>query len=125
MASICCLKFSQRKRGKGGPTPTSSLSIESQQVYLSSLCFLGLLNRLEEPLQVLRLLLQELDFLLTRLGIIFALLVDDALNSFDLGLLLKFALHLFFLALLELTLLGGELSSTMLSLQLLAHGKRH
>ena len=77
---------------------------------------MGLLNRLEEPLQVLRLLLQEFDFLLTRFGIILALLVDNALYRLNLGLLLKNALLLLLLALLKFSFLRGKLSSSVLSL---------
>ena len=77
---------------------------------------MGLLNRLEEPLQVLRLLLQEFDFLLTRFGIILALLVDNALYRLNLGLLLKNALLLLLLALLKFSFLRGKLSSSMFSL---------
>jgi len=87
--------------------------------------FLGLLHRLEEPLQVLGLLLQEFDLLLTRLRVILALLVHDGFDSFDLGLLLKNALLLLLLAFLKLSLLGSQLSSAMLGLQLLAHRKSH
>ena len=77
---------------------------------------MGLLNRLEEPLQVLRLLLQEFDFLLTRFGIILALLVDNALYRLNLSLLLKNALLLLLLALLKFSFLSGKLSSSVLSL---------
>ena len=77
---------------------------------------MGLLNRLEEPLQVLRLLLQEFDFLLTRFGIILALLVDNALYRLNLSLLLKNALLLLLLALLKFSFLRGKLGSSMLSL---------
>ena len=70
-------------------------------------------------------LLQEFDLLLTRLRVILALLVHDGFDSFDLGLLLKNALLLLLLAFLKLSLLGGQLSSAMLGLQLLAHSKSH
>ena len=74
---------------------------------------------------MLRLLLQEFDFLLTRFSIILALLVDNGLYRLNLGLLLKNALLLLLLAFLKLSLLGGQLSSAMLGLQLLAHSKSH
>ena len=66
----------------------------------SSLSLLGLLNRLEEPLQVLRLLLQEFDFFLASFGIVLALLIDDGLYRLNLGLLLKNAFLLLLLAFL-------------------------
>ena len=112
------------EKEKEGWSNTHLCSLENK-VYLSSLCLLGLFNRLEEPLQVLRLLLQEFDFLLTRFGIILAFLVNDGLNSFNLGLLLKNALLLPFLALFKLAFFRGQLCPSVLSLQLLAHGKRH
>ena len=65
---------------------------------------------------MLRLLLQEFDFLLTRFGIIHALLVDNALYRLNLGLLLKNALLLLLLALLKFSFLRGKLSSSVLSL---------
>ena len=65
---------------------------------------------------MLRLLLQEFDFLLTRFGIILALLVDNALYRLNLSLLLKNALLLLLLALLKFSFLRGKLGSSMLSL---------
>ena len=74
---------------------------------------------------MLRLLLQEFDFLLTRFGIILALLVDNALYRLNLSLLLQNALLLLLLALLKLSFLRGKLGSSMLSLKLFAHCKGH
>ena len=74
---------------------------------------------------MLRLLLQEFDFLLTRFGIILALLVDNALYRLNLSLLLQNALLLLLLALLKFSFLRSKLGSSMLSLQLFAHCKRH
>ena len=65
---------------------------------------------------MLRLLLQEFDFLLTRFGIILALLVDNALYRLNLSLLLQNALLLLLLALLKFSFLRGKLGSSMLSL---------
>ena len=89
----------------------------SDKVYRSfRLGLLSLFNRLEESLQVLRLLLEEFDFLLTRFGIVLALLVNNGLYGLNLGLLLQNALLLLLLALLKLSLFGGQLGSSMLSL---------
>ena len=93
--------------------------------HASSLGLLSLLDRLEEPLQVLRLLLQEFDLFLSRFCIILALLVNDALDGFNLGLLLQDALLLLLLALFKLSLPRVQLSSSMLGLKLLAHRESH
>ena len=69
--------------------------------------FLGLLDGFEEPLQVLRLLQQEFDFLLARLGVILALLINNGLNRLNLRLLLEDTLLLLLVALLKLALLRG------------------
>ena len=84
---------------------------------------MGLLDLFKEALEVLGLLLEELDLLLALLSVILALLLDDALDGLDLGLLLNHLLQLLLLSLLKLGLLFGELSATMLSLELLAHGE--
>ena len=65
---------------------------------------------------MLRLLLQEFDFLLTRFSIILALLVDNALYRLNLSLLLQNALLLLLLALLKFALLSSKLRSSVLSL---------
>ena len=93
--------------------------------HASSLGLLSLLDRLEEPLQVLRLLLQEFYLFLSRFCVILALLVNDALDGFNLGLLLQDALLLLLLALLKLSLPRVQLSSSVLGLKLLAHCKGH
>jgi len=69
--------------------------------------FLGLLDGFEEPLQVLRLLQQEFDFLLARLGVVLALLINNGLNRLNLRLLLEDTLLLLLVALLKLALLRG------------------
>ena len=74
---------------------------------------------------MLRLLLEEFDFLLSCFSVILALLVNDALDGFNLGLLLQDALLLLLLALFKLCLPCVQLSSTMLSLKLLSHGECH
>ena len=84
---------------------------------------MGLLDLFKEALEVLRLLLEELDFLLALLSVIFSLLLDDALDGLNLGLLLNHLLQLLLLSLLKLSLLLGELNATMLCLELLAHGE--
>ena len=92
-------------------TPISSLSL---RFFFSSL-FLLLFNLLKEPLQVVRLLHEELDLLLTFLLFFFPLLFDDALNGLNLSPLLNnlFLLLLFLflqLGLPVLQLLSAELS---------------
>ena len=86
---------------------------------------MSLLDRLEEPLQVLRLLLQEFDLFLSRFSVVLALLVNDALDGFNLGLLLQDALLLLLLALFELSLPRMQLSTSVLGLKLLAHCEGH
>ena len=74
---------------------------------------------------MLRLLLQELDFLLTLFSVLFALLFDDAVNGLDLSLLLVNFLGLLLLFLLELSALLLQFGLAVLSLKLLAHGESH
>ena len=80
-------------------TPISSLSL----IFFFSSLFLLLFNLLKESLQVVRLLHEELDLLLTLLLRIFPLLFDDALNGLNLSPLLN---NLFLLLLLLFLQLG-------------------
>lgn len=62
---------------------------------------------------------------MARLGVVLSLLIDDGLDSFNLGLLLKDAFLLLLVALLQLGLLSRQFCSAVLSLQLLSHCKGH
>lgn len=69
--------------------------------------------------------MEELDFLLALLFILFTLLVDESLDRVYLGVLLDNLLFLLLLSLFKLNLFLLELSASMLGLQLLAHCKSY
>ena len=74
---------------------------------------------------MLRLLLEELYFLLAALGVILRFLFDDGLDGLNLFFLLGDLFLLFLLSLLELFNFFLAFDATMLCLQLLAHSEGH
>jgi len=74
---------------------------------------------------VLGLLLEEFDLFIVLLFVVFPLLIDDSLDTLNLGLLFNDFFGLLFLAFFKFASFLNELSLAMLSLKLLAHCKRH
>ena len=72
---------------------------------------------------MLRLLLKEFDFILPFLSVIFSFLIDDGLDTLNLCLLLDNFLFLLLLAFFKLGTFFLKVSSSVLSLQLFAHGE--
>ena len=104
-----------------GYTPISSLSL----IFFFSSFFLLLFNLLKEPLQVVRLLHEELDLLLPFLLLFFPLFFNDSVNGFNLGPLLNNLFLLLLLLFLQLGLPVLQLLSAELSLQLFAGREGH
>ena len=104
-----------------GYTAISSLSL----IFFFSSFFLLLFNLLKEPLQVVRLLHEELDLLLPFLLLFFPLLFNDSINGFNLGPLLNNLFLLLLLLFLQLGLPVLKLLSAELSLQLFAGREGH
>ena len=104
-----------------GYTAISSLSL----IFFFSSFFLLLFNLLKEPLQVVRLLNEELDLLLPFLLLFFPLLFNDSVNGFNFGPLLNNLFLLLLLLFLQLGLPVLKLLSAELSLQLFAGREGH
>ena len=111
--------------GGVGLTPIQGPISSHSLIFFLGCLFLLLLNLLQEPLQVVRLLHEELDLLLPFLIFILPLLFDDTIDGLDFRPLLNDLFLLLLLLFLKLSLPILKLLSAMLSLQLFARCKCH